>query len=233
MLQEFTQEVENTARDVVDEIHTALPGRIISFNPSACTASVKPIGRYVTSDGKELDYPVITEAPVIFPFCQTEDVGIAFPVKSGDNCIIIVSEVELDSWRSGAESEGTLRFDLTSAIIIPGLINSGYSIVEKAASLNSVVIKNKEVEVIIGNNAVEVNGRLQVSGNGASFNLTDNNMNISIDGVSAKIGNGQAEISIGSTNFKVHESGATIVGDLKIEGNILYTDTCQKFIEND
>lgn len=79
MLQEVTAEIEKTAKAVVNEIHTALPGEIISFDGGMAT--VKPIGKYVTSDGVKLDYPTITEAPVIFPFCQSSGVGIAFPVK--------------------------------------------------------------------------------------------------------------------------------------------------------
>ena len=33
MLQEFAQEVENTARKVMEEIHTAMPGTIVSLCP--------------------------------------------------------------------------------------------------------------------------------------------------------------------------------------------------------
>ena len=46
MLQEVTAEIEKTAKAVVNEIHTALPGEIVSFD--GATATVKPIGQYVT-----------------------------------------------------------------------------------------------------------------------------------------------------------------------------------------
>lgn len=189
MLQEFTQEVEETARAVVNEIHTAMPGEIVSFNAGSGTATVKPVGKYVTSDGKELDYPVITEAPLAFPFCQQAGVGIAFPVNKGDSCIIIVSEVELDAWRSGAESEGSLRFDLTSAMIIPGLLDGGSDLVAKAAKLNAVVIGSSGAEVIVAGDDVQVD--------------------------------------VGGTKLTVSESGIAIGGDLKVQGNISYTGSCQ------
>ena len=35
MLQELVQEIENTARSVLGEIHTALPGKIVSFSPGS------------------------------------------------------------------------------------------------------------------------------------------------------------------------------------------------------
>lgn len=181
MLQEFTQEVEDTARSVVNEIHTAMPGKIISFNARNGTATVKPVGKYVTSDGNQLDYPVITEAPLTFPFCQQAGVGIAFPVNKGDSCIIIISEVELDAWRSGAESEGSLRFDLTSAMCVPGLLEGGGDMISKACQNNAVIVGAGDVEIMVSNSSavitfgdtkmtvseagVAISGDLKVDGN--------------------------------------------------------------------
>ena len=172
MLQEFTQEIEDTARAVVNEVHTAMPGEIISFDAGSGVATVKPSGKFVTSDGKELDYPVITEAPVAFPFCQSAGVGIAFPVKKGDSCIIIISEVELDAWRSGAESEGSLRFDLTSAMVIPGLLDGGSDLAAKASANNAVMIGGGDVEVSVSGDGVMVDTgstRFEISDSGVSI----------------------------------------------------------------
>ena len=181
MMQEFSQQVEETARAVVDEIHTALPGTIVAFNPGSGTATVKPSGKYITSDGKSLEYPQISEVPVAFPFCPTAGVGVAFPVTKGDSCIVIVSEVELDEWRTGAESEGSLRYDLTNAMCIPGLLDGGAGLIEKACKNNAVIVGAGDVEVMvsdagavltsgstkmaISDAGVAVSGNLKVSGN--------------------------------------------------------------------
>lgn len=149
MLHELSQEIEKTARAVVNEIHTAIPGKIDSFNTDDGTAKVKPIGKYVTSDGKELDYPMLTEVPVVFPVCQQEGIGIAFPVKKGDSCLIIIFEVELDEWRSRAKSEGPLRFDLTSAVAIPGLIWKKSALVTKAVERNALMLASSGVEISV------------------------------------------------------------------------------------
>ena len=173
MLQEFTQEIEETAQAVVNEVHTAMPGEIISFDAGSGVATVKPSGKFVTSDGKELDYPVITEAPVAFPFCQSAGVGIAFPVKKGDSCIIIISEVELDAWRSGAESEGSLRFDLSSAMVIPGLLDGGSDLAAKASANNAVMIGGGDVEVSVSGDGAKIDtGSTQ-------FEVTDSGVSIS------------------------------------------------------
>ena len=178
MLQDLTQEIEETAHAVVNEIHTAMPGEIVSFDAGSGVATVKPSGKFVTSDGKELDYPVITAG-----------VGIAFPVKKGDSCIIIISEVELDAWRSGAESEGSLRFDLTSAMVIPGLLDGGSNLAAKASANNAVMIGGGDVEVSVSNDGIKVD--------------------------------------TGTTQFEVTDSGVAISGNLKVNGSISYTGSCQ------
>lgn len=192
MLQEFTAEIEQTARAVVNDIHTAMPGEIILYDAGAGTATVKPIGKFITSDGKELDYPTITEAPVSFPFCQNAGVGIAFPVKKGDSCIIIVSEVELDAWRSGADSEGSLRFDLTSAMVIPGLLEGGSSASERASRENAVILTAGDAEVT-------------VSGDGCKIDTGSTVLNVSDSGVSIK-GNltVTGDVKAGSVSLKEH-----------------------------
>lgn len=165
MIQELTEEIEKTARAVVDEVHTALPGKIISFDAKSCTATVEPYGKYITSDETELDYPAITEVPVMFPFCQKNNVGIAFPVCKGDSCLIIISEVELDAWRSEAESEGSLRFDLTSAIAIPGLMRGGSELAKDAISEKAVVIGTPGVKLTVSESGIVARGNLTVQGN--------------------------------------------------------------------
>lgn len=186
MMQEFSQQVEETARAVVDEIHTAMPGTIISFDPGSGTATVMPCGKYVTADGKSLPYSQIAGVPVAFPFCQTAGVGIAFPVGKGDSCLIVISEVELDEWRTGAEAEGSLRFDLTNAMCIPGLLEGGGDIVSKACANNAVIVGAGGVEVMvsdsgavltsgstkmtISDDGVAISGNLNVSGNIISTN---------------------------------------------------------------
>lgn len=181
MLQEFSQEVEDTARSIVNEIHTALPGEIISFDAESGMAVVQPVGDYVTSDGTQLAYPSIIEVPVMFPYCQSVGVGMVFPVGKGDSCLIVISEVELDKWRSGAESEASLRFDLTSAIALPGLLRGSNDLIAKAVQKNAVVLVASETEVVVSNDAVTVDVKgstLTVSGSGIAIkgdlNVTGN-----------------------------------------------------------
>lgn len=149
MIQEFVQELENMTKDSLKGIHTAMPGEILSFSPGSGRAVVQPTGKYISSSGKRMSYPTISDVPVVFPVCQSAGVGIAYPVKAGDSCIIIVSEVELDEWRSGAESEGSLQFDLSSSMAVPGLLVGGSEIIQKACDQDAVVIASGVTEVLV------------------------------------------------------------------------------------
>ena len=71
MIQEVVQEIENTVRDGLKGIHTAMPGEITSFDPGSGRATVKPNGQYTSSSGKRMAYPQISDVPVAFPVCQS------------------------------------------------------------------------------------------------------------------------------------------------------------------
>ena len=147
MLQEFAQEVENTARKVMEEIHTAMPGTIVSFSPGSGMAVVQPTGKFTSASGRRMNYPAISDVPLSIPICQSAGAGIAYPVKEGDSCIIIVSEIELDEWRSGAEADGSLHFDLSSAMAVPGLLVGGGELMQKACAEDAVVMAAGTTEV--------------------------------------------------------------------------------------
>ena len=180
MMHAFSQQIEETARAVVDEIHTALPGTIVSFDSENGTATVKPNGKYRMANAKSLDYPKITDVPVIFPFSHTAGAGIAFPVGTGDGCLLIVSEVELDEWRTGAESEGSLRFDLTSAVCVPGLLKRGGKLISKACQCNAVIVSAGDVRVMVSDTGVSImsgNTKMTISDAGVSISG-----NLKVDG---------------------------------------------------
>mgnify|MGYP006876240596 FL=1 len=163
MIQELAQEIENIANAQVSGIHTALPGQIISFDAGTGLASVKPAGEFATENGN-IDYPIITDAPIVAPYCQAAACGLAFPILPGDSCIIIISEVELNSWRSGAKSEGSLRFDLTNAMVIPGLLTCGVQPFARATASNSAIICAGETEIEVRASGVTIKGNVVIDG---------------------------------------------------------------------
>lgn len=161
MKQDFVQQINNTIHDVMNEIHTAMPGKIISY--SGGTVSVKPSMRYKTPQGKYLSYPVISNVPIVIP--HGGNASIAFPVKAGDDCLIIVSEQAIDEWVSDAEDDTQLKFDLTNAICIPGLCRSSIEAQEEANRTSGVVIACGTNKICLSDESVAVWGDLKVEGN--------------------------------------------------------------------
>ena len=172
MLQEFVEQVEKTARSVMEEMHTAIPGKITAFNAGTGFATVKPYGTYTTDAGRKMAYPTVTEVPVIIPQSPMNDIYIAFPITAGMDCLLIVSEQELDAWIGGGESENDIRFDLTSAIAIPGLLNKGSATLKEACSKESIILQNGNSKLSINKENVEIKGNLIVSGDVKAKNVS-------------------------------------------------------------
>ena len=160
MLQEFVEQVEKAARSVMEEMHTAIPGKITAFNVGTGFATVKPYGTYTTDSGRKMAYPTVTEVPVIIP------------ITVGMDCLLIISEQELDAWIGGGESENDIRFDLTSAIAIPGLSNKGNAALREACSKKSLILQNGATKVSVNKDNVEIAGNLIVSGDVKAGNIS-------------------------------------------------------------
>ena len=116
--------IKDWTNDRVANIHTCTPGKIISYNPKTNRADVQPVGEFKTNDERSLPYPIIHNAPIIFPTGNGGKSGITFPIKSGDGCLIVFSEGQLEDFLAGekkSDSDDPRRHSLNDAIIIPGL----------------------------------------------------------------------------------------------------------------
>ena len=107
----------------VSNIHTALPGRVVSYDPSTNRASVQPNGDYKSEDGRNIQYPIIHNVPIQFPMGQGGTAGITFPINAGDGCLLVFSETQNDDFLGGnkGDSEDSRRHSLNDAIAIPGV----------------------------------------------------------------------------------------------------------------
>lgn len=161
MRQDFVQQIYNTIHEVVNEIHTAMPGKIVEY--SGGMASVKPSLRFKTPKGEYLPYPVIANVPVVVT--RGKNAAIAVPIKAGDDCLIIISEQAIDEWASGAEDDTQLKFDLTNAICIPGLSSASMEAQEEANSTDSVVIACGNNKICVSDESIVVWGDVKVEGN--------------------------------------------------------------------
>ena len=149
--QELIDEIKRLIDDTLASVHTAMPG-VIS-GASGMVASVKPSVTYKTSDGKSMAYPSIAGCPIVMPMSADGSIGVAFPVKAGDACMIVCCESTLSQWQSGNYQSG-LRFGLSNAICVPCLLKSTPAAVEKARSKQAAILFSKKGEVLCGEDEI-------------------------------------------------------------------------------
>lgn len=111
------------------EVHTAIPARILDYDPATQKASVQPLikRRYYDADRNPdglVDQPAIVAVPVVFPSAASG--SLSFPISKGDIVLLVFSEVSIDSFvfsdgDATVDPQDTRVFDYSDAIAIPGL----------------------------------------------------------------------------------------------------------------
>lgn len=172
MLQEFVQQVTDTAKGIMEGMHTAIPGVVVEFDTETCTVTVQPKMKFRKPDGSTIDYPNISGVPVVIPQSAGQKATIAYPIKEGDSGLIIAAEQSLDYWMYEQETSTNLRFDLTNAMFIPGLFNKKNPVLVEATNSNAVIIDVSGTRatvkaglVQVDAAAIQLNGNVTVKGN--------------------------------------------------------------------
>ena len=173
MLAEFTQELKNLTQDTLRGIHTALPGKVDSFDATQCRASVVPYGKFRKPDGSYIDFPKLANVPVYIMQGSGQTATIAYPIKSGDECLLLFSEQTLDVWETGASSNTDLRFDLSNAIAIVGLFAKPNPLVKTACDNDALIIEKDGQSIMLSSSAVtmKVNSLVVQSSGNVSFSV--------------------------------------------------------------
>lgn len=106
-------------------LRVAMPGIIQSFDPSTVTCTVQPAiyGLKVGDDGSTASeaIPVLPDVPVVFP--RGGGCTLTFPVKTGDECLLVFSDRCIDFWwQNGGVQEAVdpRQHDLSDAFAIIG-----------------------------------------------------------------------------------------------------------------
>lgn len=162
MMQEFVESVNKVAKKTVSQIHTAVPAVITAFDTGKGLATVQPKAKFKKPNGETMDYPSIGGVPVVFP--QSQNVTIAFPIKAGDNCLLVFGEKALDYWLYGKETDTELNFDLSNAIAIPSLATVGNAAMQMACDEDAAVVQAGDTVLKVKGDAVYIKGDLKVEG---------------------------------------------------------------------
>jgi hypothetical protein len=133
---------------IAGKIHTAMIGRVESYNKDKRTGDVKPMVRRAGIDGMQTEYAVLPDVP--FFVYSTAGAGIVLPVAAGDFVLLIFNERRIDGvMSSGNISNSTQNrlFDLSDAIAFPGVFPKSVSIPSTGA--NDITIINNGGKVVV------------------------------------------------------------------------------------
>lgn len=91
------QEREALKQELLSSLHCALPGTVVSFDPSTQTAEIQP----AVKAGSTL-FPVLPDVPVFFP--GSRESAITWPLSPGDECLVILADADIDAWFESGEA---------------------------------------------------------------------------------------------------------------------------------
>lgn len=171
------QALDALAKSIFSMMRVSMPGIIESFDPEAVTCVVRPAIMGAVQDAvgnhtsKEL--PLLLDVPVIFP--RGGGCTITFPIKPGDECLVVFSDRCIDFWwQSGGVQEAVdpRQHDLSDAFVFVG----PQSQAEKISNISTDAVQIRTDDgasfielsqggaVTITSQTVTINGNVQVNG---------------------------------------------------------------------
>lgn len=106
------------------EVHTCLPGKVISFDSTLQTCSVQPtLKRLFYGDDEATEIPIIEDVPVVFP--GSGDFWVTFDVKADSYVLLVFCERSIAKWMELGgivDPEAAHKFEYSDAIAIPGML---------------------------------------------------------------------------------------------------------------
>lgn len=167
------------------DLHTSIPGKVVSFDADAQTAVVRPgIKRFFRGQGWKT-LPDLMDALVQFP--GGGGYVLTFPLVAGDECWLVFSERAIDSWfASGGEQvpHDYRMHDLSDACVLPGVRSKPHAVTgfnTSGVELRSLdgtakvqIDGSKNVRVESGGDVVvQAGGTVKLNANPAANYLTD------------------------------------------------------------
>jgi len=148
-------------KSFVDEIHTAFPCVVQSYDSGHQTVDVQPqIKRPIQKqDGSTTyeSYPVISNVPVAFP--RAGQWFMSFPITTGDCIFVVCSERSLDEWRAnGFETETSdLRTHvIDGAVAFPVNVYPTSSPIQNVSATKLVIGNDTTSRIYIDTNLINL-----------------------------------------------------------------------------
>ena len=177
--------------------HTSIPATIVSLNTVGDridTVNVRPVVDKVFEDGDVMDAHVIDNVPLCFP---SSNKGIlSFPVKEGDDVLLICCHSDIQRWLKGdsvREPQSLRKFSLVDAVAIPSIrpktqkVKPNKDDVELSFNEFKLTVSDSGKTSLVTNGEVSTTTNLSVTFDSDAFNV--NSSSTKVNSSSVFIGN--------------------------------------------
>ena len=103
-------------------LRVSMPATIESYDYKTQKASVKIDMRELFEDSSSIDYPIISNVPVVFP--RSGGASLTMPVIRGDSCLVFFMDRDITDWLAGKSNvvpETIRSHTLNDAVAVMGL----------------------------------------------------------------------------------------------------------------
>lgn len=134
------------------QLRVALPGIIQSFDATAQTVTVNcAIRERIAGPDKSIQniqIPTLLDVPIVLP--RAGGFVITFPIKAGDECLVVFSDLCIDAWFSNGGIQNPIeyrRHDFSDAFAILGTWSQPRKV--SSYSTSNLEIKAEDVDASI------------------------------------------------------------------------------------
>ncbi|RPJ58264.1 MAG: hypothetical protein EHM12_08245 [Dehalococcoidia bacterium] len=151
--------------DIFQNMNCVKIGKISSFDKTKQTAEIELLVKVKVSDTEIKDYPMLLDCPVFS--LQGGGAYIEMPITSGDNCIVLFNDRDIDNWYQTGNSmipASKRKHNLSDGIAIVGL----------NPLTKSLTLDGNKIKINSGNYPLEIVtllGKIEIASNG---NITFN-----------------------------------------------------------
>jgi hypothetical protein len=201
---------------LLQKLRVATPGVIQSFNGETQTAVVQvclleqfriaalsfstgqnstaPVGQFATSQITTQKVPQLQDVPVVFP--RAGGFALTFPVKAGDECLLVFGDSCIDDWWQGSANAGNnytckplelRRHDLSDAFAIVGIWNQQRVLTDYSTDAVQLRTDEGTVYVEVGATEVTIASSGNVTVNASSGTVTVNAMTANVNATNCSV----------------------------------------------
>lgn len=207
------------------ELHTCLPGEVVSFTPSTQLADIQLTIKRKQSD-QLVNIPLLSGVPV--RYFKGSSYGVTFPLSPGDNVLVIFAERSIDTWllNGGIQDPADIRrHSFSDAFALPMM----YS---QQAVIPNFDASNLQIRTLDGSAKITVKstGEITIDTTGDTI-ITSNKTTINNDLLVTGSITGQTGLAITG----IHPTtgvGGKFTGDIEIDSGDVTLDTGTVVVEN-